>query len=195
MRKLKLFLSLLMLMCLSVGNVWAETWNKVTSAPSDWSGEYLLVYETSATAGVAWTGVDATGCSVAVTISSGVISTKPNNAVSIVVASMTGGYSLKVSGGTNNNKYLSGTSGSNKTNFDASASANTLSYDASNKCVSITSNTSVMRYNSSSNNGNWFRYYKSTSYTNQKAVQLYKKTGSQKPTLFLNPSLSRHNSL
>lgn len=190
MRKLKLFLSLLMLMCLSVGNVWAETWNKVTSAPSDWSGEYLLVYETSATAGVAWTGVDATGCSVAVTISSGVISTKPNNAVSIVVASMTGGYSLKVSGGTNNNKYLSGTSGSNKTNFDASASANTLSYDASNKCVSITSNTSVMRYNSSSNNGNWFRYYKSTSYTNQKAVQLYKKTGSQKPTYSIEPAVN-----
>ena len=170
-----------MVMFLSVGNVWAvDTYVKVTSAPSDWSGEYLLVYESSATEGVAWTGVDAASCRVDVSISNGEIATVPSTAVTLTIASMQGGYSIKVNGGTNNGKYISGTSGSNKTNFVASAVAATLDYDGTGKSVSITSNTSVMRYNSG-NTGQCFRFYKSSTYTNQKAVQLYKKTSSITP--------------
>ncbi len=175
MTTLKRFLTLLLVSTLTL-SVWGDdTWNKVTSEPADWSGEYLLIYESSATAGVAWTGVDANNGNVAVTISSGIISTKPASAVSITIASMTGGYSIKVNGGTNDGKYINGTSGSNALGFSNSAQLNTLSYESSS--VAITSNTSVMRYNSASGNCR-FRYFKSTTYSSQQVVQLYKKTPS-----------------
>lgn len=88
---------------------------------------------------------------------------------------MTGGYSIKVNGGTNDGKYINGTSGSNALGFSNSAQLNTLSYESSS--VAITSNTSVMRYNSASGNCR-FRYFKSTTYSSQQVVQLYKKTPS-----------------
>lgn len=147
------------------------TWVKVTSEPTDWSGEYLLVYENEGT-GSCWTGVDAANCYANATISSGSIAAIPDGAATLIVAPMEGGYSIKVSGGDNNGKFICGTSGSNTLNFNSSAALNTLSYGDG---VVITSNTSVMRYNSASNN-NRFRYYKSSSYTGQKAVQLFKKT-------------------
>lgn len=168
----------------------ADTWNKVTSAPADWSGEYLLVYESSSTAGVAWTGVDAANCNVAVTISSGVIATKPSSAVSITIAAMTGGYSIMVNGGTNDGKYIKGASGSNTLGFDNSAQPNEITYE--NSSVKITSNTSVMRYNSATDNLR-FRYFKSTSYSSQKVVQLYKKTSSGGGGGAVDPTITFNN--
>ena len=160
----------------------ATTWVKVTSEPASWEGEYLLVRETSATAGKAWTGIDNASCDVAVSISSSVISTKPDNASTITIASMTGGYSIKVNGGTNNGKFMYGASGSNIINFGTSAQLNTISYDGTNKCADIVSNTSHIRYNTR------FRYYKSTTYTSQEIIQLYKKTttSSEKYTVSFN---------
>lgn len=50
MTTLKRFLTLLLVSTLTL-SVWGDdTWNKVTSEPADWSGEYLLIYESSATA-------------------------------------------------------------------------------------------------------------------------------------------------
>lgn len=168
----------------------ADTWNKVTSAPADWSGEYLLVYESSSTAGVAWTGVDAANCNVAVTISSGVIATKPSSAVSITIAAMTGGYSIMVNGGTNDGKYIKGKSGSNTLGFDNAPQPNTITYE--NSSVKITSNTSVMRYNSATGDLR-FRYFKSTSYSSQKVVQLYKKTSSGGGGGAVDPTITFNN--
>ena len=142
---------------------------KVLSAPTDWSGDYILVYENSATSAHVWTGVDTQNCYVEKTINNNTIAN--DGMVSITIAPMMGGYSIKVNGGTNNGKYIYGTSGSNKINFGNSASANTLAYESNS--VTITSNTSVMRYNSSENR---FRYYKSTTFSQQQPVQLYKKT-------------------
>lgn len=147
---------------------------KVTAAPEDWSGEYLLVYESSASEAYVWTGVEASNCYATATISSGKIS-KPSGAVSLTIASMEGGYSIKVNGGTNNGKYIYGTSGSNGVSFGNAESVNTLALSGGD--VTITSNTSFMQYNSSSGQDR-FRYYKSGT-TTQKNVQLYKK---MKPT-------------
>ena len=153
---------------------------KVTTAPTDWSGDYILVYENSATSASVWTGIDAQNCYVSKTINNNVIAN--DGMVSITIAAMTGGYSIKVNGGTNNGKYISGTSGSNKINFGNTASVNTLAYESNS--VSITSNTSVMRYNTAEK---WFRYYKSTTYTQQQPVQLYKKTiATQTHTIHFN---------
>lgn len=147
---------------------------KVTEAPDDWSGEYLLVYEDNTTA-YCWTGVDAADCNTTETIADGAIASQPEDAVTITIASMEGGYSVLVNGGDNNGKYIYGASGKNEIKFGTTASANTLSYDSESSSVLMTSNASVMRYNSDSGN-NRFRYFKSSSYTSQKAIQLYKKT-------------------
>ncbi|MBO6024928.1 MAG: endonuclease [Bacteroidales bacterium] len=146
---------------------------KVTEAPSDWSGEYILVYENSSTEGYVWTGVDAANCYVSKTISDNTI--VDGGSVSLTIAPMTGGYSIKVNGGTNNGKYISGSSGSNALNFGTLAKLNTVELESNG--VKITSNTSVMRYNSNSND-NRFRYYKSSTYTDQQPIQLYKKIGN-----------------
>ena len=168
MKHLKLFFALFAMLALGVTNAWGAEWEKVTSAPADWSGEYLLVYESNSTAYV-WTGVDAVSCYTQGTISSNKIT---GDFVSLTIATMNGGYSIKVNGGTNNGKYIYGTSGSNKINFGTTANANTLTYESNS--TKIVSNTSVMRYNPQSGNLR-FRYFKSTSYSSQKAVQLYKK--------------------
>ena len=171
--KQKSLLKVFFLLCaLIVGStsVWADTYVKVTSAPTDWSGEYVILYESSTTAYV-WTGVDANSNYVTASISNNAI-TKPDGAVTVTIASMTGGYSIKVNGGNNNGKYISGTSGSNTTNFNDNAVANTLTY---NSGVDIASNTShfVMQFTT---NTKRYRYYKSATYSgdNYKRPQLYK---------------------
>lgn len=160
----------LMLLTFGIGQMWADKWVKVTSAPDSWAGEYLLVYEYSSTSGRVWSGVDANSCYVSATISSGEIASIPEGGVSIVIASVTGGYSIKVNGGTNNNKYIYGTSGDNKLNFSSTAQTNTISYSTDH--TEIVNSTSHLRWNT---DGSRFRYYKSASYSSQQTIQLYKK--------------------
>ena len=145
---------------------------KVTSAPADWSGEYILVYEQNTTTGYVWTGVDATSCYVSKTISNDIIA-DDQSLITLTIAPISGGYSIKINGGTNNGKYIYGTSGSNKINFGTNPSLNTLSYESNS--VKMVSNTSVMRYNNNSGQDR-FRYFQSSTYTNQQPGQLYKRT-------------------
>ncbi len=148
---------------------------KVTSAPADWSGTYLIVYEKSSTEGIILNGgaVSNSNNGFDVTISSGTITTTADIAAKeFTIASRSEGYSIMGADG----NYIGGTSGSNVLNFGTTDSyANTLSYDSSNGCVLISCNTSVLRYNVSST---LFRYYKVASYSSQAAIQLYKKTES-----------------
>ena len=143
---------------------------KVTSAPSDWSGEYILVYEQSTTTGYIWTGIDNASCYVSKPISNGTIA--DDDFVTIIIAPMNNGYSVKVNGGTNDGKYIYGSSNSNKINFGTSAVLNTFSYESNS--VKMVSNTAIMRFNSTSNNLR-FRYFKSSSASSYQAIQLYKK--------------------
>ena len=143
---------------------------KVTSAPTDWSGEYILVYEQSSTTGYVWTGVDDTNAYVSKTISNNTIA--DDGFVTVTIAPMSGGYSIRVNGGTNNGKYIYGTSGSNKINFGGSSSLNTLSFESNS--VKIVSNTSVMRFNNNTGQKR-FRYFQSSTYSNQQPVQLYRR--------------------
>lgn len=167
MKKLTLSLAALMACTLSFA---ATTYEKVTTAPTDWSGEYLLVYEVDETTANVWTGVDATNGYAAATIADGKITV--DEAVTIKIAATSAAYSIMVNGGTNDGKYISGKSGNNTTVFGAAAVDNTLTLEENG--VKIESNTSVMRYNAASNQ-NRFRYFKAASYANQGAVQLYKK--------------------
>ena len=156
----------------SGGNTGNGDYVKVTSAPSDWSGEYLIVYESNESTAYVWTGVDSECCYVAKAVENSVIA-DASDLVTVTVEAMTGGYSICVNGGSNVGSYIYGKSGDNKLLFGASPMANTLDFE--NGSVVITSNTSVMRFNSQSGQER-FRYFKSSTYTSQQPIQLYKKT-------------------
>ena len=147
-----------------------DTYTKVTSAPSNWAGEYLLVYENSG-AGYVWTGVDATSCYESRQITNDTI-TQGSSGVSLTIASVTGGYSIKINDGTNKGKYITYTNNANGLSFGNSATAYTLSYESGSTKIA-NSGGAIMRYNKASDQ-NRFRFYKSSSYTGQQAVQLYK---------------------
>ena len=150
------------------------TFTKITSAPSDWSGEYVIVYESGSTA-YCWTGVDATSCYATATISSGSI-TGPASACTVTIATMTGGYSVKVNGGTNNGKYIKNAS-SNGIVFQTDAAATTFTYE--NNSVTMTCGGKNFRYNSN-NDQKRFRYFGSA----QQVIQLYKKASSNVTVTF-----------
>ena len=148
-------------------------YEKVTTAPSDWSGEYLIVYETGGKAfNGALTNLDGTGNYVSVTISDYTIAAdNTTNAARFTIAPMTGGYSIQAASG----KYIGNGSNSNSLTSSDSPLANTLAFNNGNVDI-IGSGGAYLRYNT---NDPRFRYYKSSSYTNQAAIQLYKKTSSQ----------------
>lgn len=186
-QKLTFLLTVVMLLTMKTFTATGQnSYEKVTSTPNDWTGEYLLVYEADATTAYSWTGVDAANCYEEMTINGNSISA--SNAITISIAAMEGGYSILVNGGTNDGKYIYGQSGSNTIKFGTSPELNTLEYESDG--VKITSYTSVMRFNNASNNLR-FRYFKSTSYTNQQAVQLYKKNdGGQQQETVATPTFS-----
>ena len=158
----------------SGGNTGNGDYVKIKTAPTDWSGEYLLVYENNATSGYVWTGVDAANCFQEAAITD--YSIEDDGFVTIIIAPMSGGYSIRINGGTNDGKYINGQSGSNTIKFGTSAALNTLEYVSD--WVKITSNTSVMRFNNAASEMR-FRYYKAGTYNQQQSVQLYKKTEPQ----------------
>lgn len=152
-----------------------KTYTKVTAEPAgkDWSGTYLIVYEKSDTEGYVFNGVDATNGYETATITDGKITIAATSTVTITKTN--DGHSILVNGGTNDGKYMGQTSDANGMKF-GSAMSNTISYndsDSANTCVNIISGGAYLRYNATSGQ-NRFRYYKSSSYTNQQAIQLYK---------------------
>lgn len=143
---------------------------KVTSAPSDWSGQYLIVYEESR---VAFNGslekLDDVGNTIEVTINnSKILANQTTNASAFTIAPTDGGYTIKSASG----YYIGQTSDANGLASNTSTSyVNSLSINEAN--ADIISGGAYLRYNSASNQTR-FRYYKSSSYTGQKAIQLYK---------------------
>lgn len=143
-------------------------YTKITSLGELTDGEYIIVYENGNNAYV-YNGKDDVNGYTDATVSNGSITTDEAFAGEVTIAAMNGGYSLKVAGG-----YMYGTSGSNKLNFNpTTAQANTISFE-SDGSAKITSNTSVLRFNAAKDQMR-FRYFKSSTYSKQKAVALYKK--------------------
>lgn len=180
---------LVMLVTLTVSaNMWGETWTKVTSAPSDWSGEYLIVYEAGKVAfNGALTTLDAASNTISVTISDGTITTTDAEA-SFTIAKYSSSYTIKSASG----YYIGRTSNNNGLESSTSTSyENTISLNDDGS-VNLVSGEAYLRYNATSSISNGsqtglrFRYYKSSSYTNQKAICLYKK-GSTETTVYLIP--------
>lgn len=142
----------------------APIYNKVTAISKDMSGKYLIVYERSATAGLAFNGADAANNGVAINIDDNKIAQYDLEDYLVTIAKMEGGYSLK-----SGNKYMAGKSGTGALFLEDEASLNTLAIE--NGELNIVSQGSYLRFNESVSR---FRYYSDVSYNNIKPIALYR---------------------
>lgn len=142
-----------------------QTYTKVTKAPADWSGTYLIVSEgDKLIMDGSLDKLDVEGNKVDVTITDSKI-TGDYAKYAFTVEPMTGGYAIKSASG----KYISGKSGSNKLNSGSTQSLNTIELTSGK--VIVTSDGTTLQYNNAAKNSTRFRYYKSQ---NQQPISLYK---------------------
>lgn len=177
MKKFTLLLAIAMFSLVS----YATDYKKVTSAPTDWSGEYILVYESSATQALVWNCNDAISGYTIETVSKDVITiTDPAN--TFTIAPKDEGWSILLNAGDNKGTYLQGKSKNNAADngcaFSETAVTNTLSYNVNGYVVITSPQGSIMSYNSTSGQTR-FRYFKPATVGTfsgaYKPVQLYKK--------------------
>ncbi len=144
---------------------------KVTENLSDWSGEYLIVYEAG---NVAFDGglstLDAVGNTIALTISDNtIVGNETTKAATFVIEQTDSGYTIKSANG----YYIGQTSNANGLASNKSTTySNTISIN-NDGTVNLVSGGAYLRYNKSSDQVR-FRYYKSGTYTSQQAITLYK---------------------
>lgn len=146
---------------------------KVTSAPDDWSGTYLIVYEDGKLAmDGSLEDVGAVNNNFAVTIADGVIADSDEaNAAAFTITKGNKGYVIK------NAKGLSIGKTANSNGLDSSASTeytNELSMNADGSVNVVGSGGAYLRFNAGTDQMR-FRYFKSSTYTGQKAIALYMK--------------------
>lgn len=155
---------------------------KVTETPDDWSGEYLIVYESgSLIFDGSLSTLDAKGNVLAVDIVNNTISANAGDAHKFIITAINGGYAVQSASG----KYISGKSGSNTITSGTTPTVNKIDLNAAGNAV-ITSG-GTLQYNSSDSR---FRYYKSA---NQQAICLYVKDGAKGTTYYTtNPTKCEH---
>lgn len=141
---------------------------KVTSQPADWNGTYLIVYETGKVAfDGSRTTLDAVGNKKAVTITDSKIeATDEMKAISFEIK---GGNTVQSASG----YYIGQTTNANGLKSNKTTTYNhTFSINADGS-ANLISGGAYLRYNSNSDQTR-FRYFKSSTYTAQKAIALYK---------------------
>ena len=146
---------------------------KVSDANSLEDGAYLIVYEEK---GLAFDGgletLDGTGNTIEVKISENKIVADEYNKAAMFTIESAGDNSYTVLAA--NGKYIGQSSDANGLSAQDDAIYNTISFDENGINI-IASGGAYLRYNSASNQTR-FRYYKSSSYTNQEPIALYKLT-------------------
>ena len=157
-------------------------YEKITSTDDLTDGEYLIVYEDGPVAfDGSLTTLDANGNKTDVTIDTNsepytIVSTSEVDAAAFTITAIDGGYSICSANG----YYIGSTaaaSGNNELKTSTTTEyVNTISFDEDGNVV-ITGTDHILRYNSDSG-ALRFRYFKSGTYTSQKAIQLYKKSSS-----------------
>ena len=145
---------------------------KVTSAPSDWSGTYLIVYEDGKFAfDGSLTTLDASSNTKSVTITNNEIAATTNMlAITFEIAKSNESYTIKSKSG----YFIGNTTDSNKlASSTTTGYTNTITLNKDGSAHIVGSGSSVLRYNANSDQKR-FRYFKSTTYSSQKAIHLYK---------------------
>ena len=152
-------------------------YKKVTTAPADWSGQYLIVYEAGSKAfDGSLTTLDAAKNNIDVTIANGTITyTEATEVSEFTIAPMEGGYSIKSASG----QYIGRSASSNGLNTSATtAFANTIAIESNAAVIKGTGGYQLM-FNKG-NSDMRFRYYNGT----QQAIQLYKREGEAVTTIY-----------
>lgn len=154
---------------------------KVTATEDITDGEYLIVYEDG---GVAFDGglgtLDAESNTIDVEITDDVIPATNETKAATFTIDATAGTIQSISG-----YYIGQTSNANgMVTSDATAYTNTMSIENNEDVVILSSGGAYLRYNSTSGQTR-FRYFKSSTYTSQNAIQLYKLTDASE-TVTLN---------
>ena len=154
----------------AVEPITGDKYVKVTSTEDLEDGQYLIVYEDGS---VAFDGgletLDAVGNTISVNIVKNEIAANETTNAAAFTIDVTNGTIKSASG-----LYIGQTSDANgMQSSDTEAYENTISFDEKYN-ADIMSGKAYLRYNSASNQAR-FRYYKSTSYASQEAIQLYKK--------------------
>ena len=149
---------------------------KVTTEPTDWTGTYLIVYEDGNVAfdGSLTTTLDVSSNYTSVEIMDDTIKyTSELRNSSFVISKIDDQYSIKSSSGL----YIGRTTDSNEINESKTEEyLNAISMNE-DETVQITgSGNAVLRYNPNSGQTR-FRYFKSSTYTDQKAICLYRLMG------------------
>ncbi len=143
---------------------------KVTQAPADWSGEYVIVYEGgNLIFDGSLTEMDAANNYQSVTITDNTISAAQADAYKFTVAAVDGGYSIQSASGL----YIGRESSKNGLDAGSAALVNTFSLNDDGTTKIISSVNTYLRFNTASNQMR-FRYYGS----GQQAICLYVKDGS-----------------
>ena len=154
----------------AVEPITGDKYVKVTSTADLEDGQYLIVYEDG---NVAFDGgletLDAVGNTISLNIVKNEIAANETTNAAAFTIDVTNGTIKSASG-----LYIGQTSDANgMQSSDTEAYENTISFDEKFN-ADIMSGKAYLRYNSASNQAR-FRYYKSTSYAGQEAIQLYKK--------------------
>ena len=164
--KKRYYLFIIMLLTLGIGTAWAAEWEKVTSAPADWSGEYLVVYNEGCFDGSLTSNFDKSA-PISVSISDNKITLDESYAM--VIAKQGTVYSLKTASG-----YYIGRESSTSNGMDASSTWSdkftiSFSWNSTNKTIKIAGKGGkCLGLNSTT----WRFYASSNAYVN---LSLYKK--------------------
>ena len=159
----------------------ASDFVKVTATEDITNGEYLIVYEEG---NVAFDGgletLDKSSNTIDVEINEGVIEANATTEAATFTIDATAGTIKSKSG-----NYIGQTSNANgMATSEEAVYTNTISIEDEDVNI-VSSGGAYLRYNSTSGQTR-FRYFKSSTYTSQKAVQLYKLTGSETVKLNVN---------
>ena len=155
----------------NVPPITGDKYVKVTSDEDLTSGQYLIVYEEGS---VAFDGsleaLDAVGNTIEVVLN--------NSEIAATSATTAAEFTIDVTAGTIKSAsglYIGQTSDANGlASSTETAYTNTLSIVTDGNVNIVSSGGAYLRYNSTSDQSR-FRYYKSSTYSSQKAIQLYKK--------------------
>ncbi len=174
------FVVLLLLFSISI---FGAVYEKVTSAPSDWSGQYLIVYETGKVAfDGSLTTLDVKSNTQTITIIDNKITIDTD--IYFTITKSGDKYTIKSASG----YFIGQTSDANGLKSSkADIYTNSISF-SDGKIGVVSSMKPVLRYNATSGECR-FRYYKSSTYTNQQAICLYKLVENQEPEC-INPIIS-----
>ena len=164
---------------------------KVTSNLTDWSGTYLIVYEDENGKGLAFDGsltekLDVAANTIAVNIENGIIeANEETNAATFTIEPVmdADGYVICSASG----RFIGRSSNDNGMNEGTTPLLNDISFNGNDIDI-VGTGGAHLRFNNADNQKR-FRYYKSSTYTGQKPIQLYRLSVAEAPAI----TITYHN--